>query len=121
MTAHNIPGEISRAAAAVNCRRRTLVRAGVLDGSRVCVFPKGSICVGGGTGSFGGNEYSQNQESENGDQHHVPAPEPRGGAGRGPSQTALKRAIIAPVNSEFRFVRPGLHKSSSAVAIPASD
>lgn len=84
----------------------------MLDGGGACVFPERSIGVAGGARSFRDNEHTQNEEDENGNQQHIPAAESCGGAWRGRGQAPLKRAIVAPVDSELSFVSSGPHKSS---------
>jgi hypothetical protein len=116
MAARSFFVEISRTATAVNRRQRTPAGVGVLHGSRACVFLQRSIGVAGRARGLRDNEDSENQESQNRDQNKIPAPEFCGSPRRRRSQTPLKRAILAPMYSEFPFVRPGLHKSSSTAA-----
>ena len=101
---------------AVNRWNRASAGVGVLHGSAARVLIQRSIGVAGRTRGFRGDKCSQNDEDEDCDQHYVPAPESCGGARSGRSQTALKRAIITSVYSEFPFVRHSFHKPPSTAA-----
>src|SRR5262245_20885288 len=120
MATRNFFVEISRATAAVNRRQCALAGVGMLHGGRAPAFIQRCVGVASRARSFGGNEYSQNEEDQNCDQHQIPSTESCSSSGGGRSQTPLNRAIFASAHPQFPLIRSGLHKSSCMAVIPAS-